>query len=147
MKWLLPPILWLVCLLGITLTGIIFPSMIDSPYNYLGLVPAILGVALLLKAERMFKSINTNIKTFDNPDTLVTEGVFAWTRNPMYLGFLINLIGVSIIVCVPHSIAFVIIFFLAANYWYIPFEEKMALNKFGKDYEEYTKRAPRWLLK
>ncbi len=63
----------------------------------------------------------------------------------MYLGFVLNLLGVAIFLGSPLPFLMVIVFFLAADRWYIPDEERRLKALFGADYAAYTARVRRWL--
>ena len=68
------------------------------------------------------------------------------SRNPMYLGMLIALFGFALLYQgALSSFAFVFVFMIIADRWYIRFEELAMRNKFGRSYEEYCERTRRWL--
>lgn len=90
-------------------------------------------------------SARTNIKTFDRPDVLVTDGAFAFSRNPMYLGFSIALVGFAIKLNVWPAFVVAGAFIVVAHFWYIRFEERMAEATFGAAYDDYRRRTRRWL--
>ena len=78
------------------------------------------------------------------PDTLVTTGPYAVTRNPMYLGHLVFLTGLTLVTRSPVA--------LAATAALVPWFDERAradharlLTFFGEDYEQYAARVPRWL--
>jgi protein-S-isoprenylcysteine O-methyltransferase Ste14 len=137
----------LICLLGMILLNWIMPSpvLFPSPYNRVGTAPLALGIALNLVGDRTFKRVRTNVNTFGEPDHLVTHGIFRFSRNPMYLGFVLVLVGAWILLgsATPGSGAFA--FFLVANLYYIPFEEQMLSRKFGLQYAAYSLRTRRWI--
>ncbi|MDZ7668179.1 MAG: methyltransferase [Gammaproteobacteria bacterium] len=98
MRHLLPPLLFVVCLLAGVTGHLLWPegAWLTAPYTLLGLIPAGLGIWLLIRANALFTRAGTNIHTFRDPDVLVTEGVFRISRNPMYLGFLVLLAGAAV---------------------------------------------------
>lgn len=59
--------------------------------------PLIFGVALNISADRMFKQHKTTVKPFEESTSLVTDGVFRFSRNPMYLGMVLILSGVVLL--------------------------------------------------
>ena len=125
------------------------PSSFLTPFptNFLIGVPIVIGgLGITVWHGRLFSRVGTNINTFNKPDKLVTEGLFRYTRNPMYLGFLIALLGFAILFQGSIS-AFVIalFFFAVANWWYIPFEENGMRQKFGPDYDAYCQTTRRWI--
>lgn len=110
-----------------------------------GSVTAAGGAALTLTGARRFDAIGTNIKTFDDPDVLVTAGPFRFTRNPMYLGFTLLLMGIALLVGTAVAAVGPVAFIAAADRWYIPFEEARMDERFGPDYAAYRRRVPRWI--
>jgi len=103
------------------------------------------GLAVTVRHAGVFARIGTNIKTFDDPDVLVTTGAFRFTRNPMYVGFLTALVGVGALVGSITALAGPAVFWLITDRWYIPFEEQRMFAVFGQDYAEYRNAVPRWL--
>lgn len=103
------------------------------------------GLVPLIVARIQFAKTKTNIFTFDEPGQLVTTGVFRVSRNPMYLGFALLLLGVSwLLRSIPAMIIFMA-FVLITDRWYIAFEERWMRDKFGSAFEAYAKRTRRWL--
>jgi protein-S-isoprenylcysteine O-methyltransferase Ste14 len=89
-------------------------------------------------------------RTTTNPmkpgaSTLVTRGVYAMSRNPMYLGGLIKLLGWAI--CLLNVLAFVFlpVYVLYINRFQIEPEERVLTSLFGETYVAYQARARRWL--
>jgi protein-S-isoprenylcysteine O-methyltransferase Ste14 len=78
------------------------------------------------------------------PDELVTSGPYALSRNPMYLGHLVFLTGLTLVTRSPVSLAVT----AGLVHW---FDERARADHarlvkiFGKPYEEYAARVPRWL--
>ncbi|PCK32870.1 methyltransferase family protein [Pseudoalteromonas piscicida] len=148
MQKLLPPILLFlfVILMPVVCWLTAASHFIYYPFNLLGLVPIALGLALAKSGSKLFAKEETNIMTFNKPDKLVDDGVFRYTRNPMYLGFVIALLGYAVLVGgALVSFLFVITFLLIADRWYIRFEEKMMEQTFGDAYLRYRGRVRRWL--
>jgi len=143
----LPPTAFLLCLIGALVLHYTVPIvlLIGWPINLTGLLFAGLGIFLLLSGNNSFARAQTNINTFRPPDTLVTGGVFRFTRNPMYLGFLFVLLGASILLGSLSPLLTVALFFLLANFWYIPFEERTCEQKLGAEYLAYKKKTRRWI--
>jgi len=144
---LLPPVLALLCLIAIVALRLWAPGLVllRPPATWLGLVPVLAGLALLLAGSRRFARVGTNIRTFDDPDVLVVDGPFRFTRNPMYLGFLLALLGAAMLAGTAAGLAVAALFFAAAQFWYIPFEERAMRRRFGDAYEAYRRRVRPWL--
>lgn len=147
MQTLIPPRLVLLLLLGMAGLMLVMPGaqFLDWPWRVAGAIPLVLGAVLLLRGSGLFTRLGTNIKTFDEPDLLVDTDVFAVTRNPMYLGFVLVLAGVAVgfgsLVALLGPVGFAV----AADRWYIPFEEARMAEKFGSAYASYRSRVPRWV--
>lgn len=147
MTWLLPPRLFLICLLAMIGMDQLLPvrDAIIPPWNWIGLGIAGAGAFLTLSSAMRFRRLETNIVTFDDPECIVDTGFFAFSRNPMYLGFTLALLGVAIFLGSPMPFLMVLMFFLAADRWYIPFEEERMRAIFGKAYADYCSRVRRWI--
>lgn len=148
MQKLLPPILFLLFILLILASCWLLGSRhnLAFPYNLLGIPWVLIGYLMAIKGKTLFKKLDTNIMTFEQPDKLVTEGLYRFSRNPMYLGFVTALIGVALISgAAISSFLWVLLFFIITNKWYIDFEEKAMTEAFGQEYEDYCKRVRRWI--
>lgn len=147
MKNMIPPHLFLFCL--IAMVGIrnlfVIKIIIPEPLNYSGLVLMITGIMMTIKVRKEFEQVETEIHTFKNPGKLVTNGLFRISRNPIYLGFTISLIGVWILLGTILPMMGCVLFILIANYYYIPFEEKIMENTFGDEYQAYKSKVRRWI--
>lgn len=81
----------------------------------------------------------------DPPKELVATGLYRYVRNPMYVSGLIALAG-WILWSPSFSIILTpLIFFIAAHLFVTLYEEPTLKKKFGKPYEDYIKRVPRWI--
>ena len=120
-------------------------KILVSPMNFIVLLPLVVGIGFLAVGSARFMRIGTNLNTFIKPDILVTTGPFRFTRNPMYLGFTLVLLGNWLLWGTLSPLVGVVIFFVAANFWYIPFEESRCEDVFGEVYLEYKSKVRRWL--
>jgi len=144
-KWM--PTQYFFCLLVLAvITHFIIPivKIIYSPYIYLGILFIILGVVFNLWADTLFKKNKTRVKPHESPTSLQTSGPFRISRNPMYLGMLIILIGVSILLGSLSTFLFPILFIVLMESIFISFEEKNLEKAFGEKYLEYKKSVRRW---
>jgi protein-S-isoprenylcysteine O-methyltransferase Ste14 len=115
------------------------------PLTLIGIIPLLLGVAMAVAGSNKFERLKTNIKTFDEPDILVNDGLFRISRNPMYLGFVLALSGVLLLLPSLPGVFVVLTFFIITDRWYIQFEEKMMTYKFGQAYQDYKRSTRRWI--
>ena len=79
------------------------------------------------------------------PQVLVEDGLYAFSRNPIYLGFALALLGWAVVLGPLVNLALVALFVLIADRWYIASEERMAEEVFGAAYDAYRRRTRRWL--
>jgi protein-S-isoprenylcysteine O-methyltransferase Ste14 len=147
MKWLIPPVFVFLSLVVMGALTLFTPvtALIPFPYNYVGIPLALTGFGIAARGSRHFSRVKTNINTFKTPDMLVTDGLFRYSRNPMYLGFFLLLFGAAIAFNALYGLALPLAFFLAAQFWYIPFEEKRMKMTFGAAYDVYRQRTRRWI--
>jgi protein-S-isoprenylcysteine O-methyltransferase Ste14 len=146
-KGLLPPSYALVCLVAALALHFLFPipRIIPAPYVLLGIPLVVLGAWLSVWAENIFKQQNTTVKPFEESSALVVEGPFRFSRHPMYLGFVIVMLGVAVLL--GSAVAFLapIAMFATLGTLFIPHEEKSLEKTFGREYVDYKKRVRRWI--
>jgi protein-S-isoprenylcysteine O-methyltransferase Ste14 len=125
----------------------LFPvtTIIPFPYNLLGLVIVGSGMYLAFQSVRLLISHNTTFEAGGNPSSLVTRRPYSYSRNPIYLGFLLIALGTATILSSLSAFIAPIIFFLVVNDIIIPFEENRLQKNFGIEYERYKKSVRRWL--
>lgn len=81
----------------------------------------------------------------DTPNSLITDGVFQFSRNPGYVGQLLITLGVALLLGSLTPLLITLLAFVAMSYWVIPPEEKLLEQTFGSQYTAYKKRVRRWL--
>ncbi len=84
--------------------------------------------------------------TFGEPQQLVTSGWFRYSRNPIYVAFLIPLASIGYYSLVA-AIAATGVYLLTMTYFVIAREEELLRRLFGETYLDYKRRTPRWLYK
>lgn len=122
--------------------------VISIPFStLLSITLALVGIILLIFAVGLFAKSKTTINPMepDKASKLVTNGLYKYTRNPMYLGLLLCLIGFVIWLQNPVAILGVGFFVITMTIFQIIPEEEVMSAKFGKDYEDYKARVRRWL--
>lgn len=103
------------------------------------------GLALLVVSGGLFTRAGTGLVPFRDVRVLVTHGVYARTRNPMYLAMALILLGVAITVGALSALLVPPLFMAIIEWRYIRPEEAMLRDLFGDDYTAYCKRVRRWL--
>jgi protein-S-isoprenylcysteine O-methyltransferase Ste14 len=103
------------------------------------------GFTLMMRAWWSFKTAKTAICPTETATVLVTQGVFRFSRNPMYLGVTLMLLGIALFAgTVPFYVA-TAAFFLIINGVFCPYEEAQLANTFGAAYLSYQNRVRRWV--
>jgi protein-S-isoprenylcysteine O-methyltransferase Ste14 len=146
-KPILPPTCVLIALIGMFILHFTFPvsQIVPLPWNLLGLIPLVAGIFLNVLADRLFHQVGTTVKPFQESSALITQGVFHISRHPMYLGFVLILVGVAILLGSLISWIIVPVFIVLMEIIYIRVEERMLAEKFGPAWMEYKKKVRRWL--
>ncbi len=146
-RQLISPVLASICLVSMALLHWLCPvgTLICFPFNLAGLLIGGLGLTISFAAHGQFKKVGTTLYPFSQPGKLVTGGLFRYTRNPMYLGLTVFLIGVWLLLDSLLPGAVVISFLLMADRWYSAYEERQLLAVFGAAYAAYQARTPRWI--
>jgi protein-S-isoprenylcysteine O-methyltransferase Ste14 len=125
------------------------PAMaIPLPLRY-GLVGLISVFALLVAGSAMlaFRRAKTTINPvqIEKASQMVTGGIFAYTRNPMYVGLTALLTSWAVWLTVPWTLLGPVVFALFTQRFQIIPEERVMRAKFGRAFDEYRKQVRRWL--
>jgi protein-S-isoprenylcysteine O-methyltransferase Ste14 len=146
-KKVLPPTYLLIAIVLLLVLHFLLPvyKIIPTPWNILGVIPLACGIALNLVADRAFRRAQTTVKPFEESAALITTGVFRTTRNPMYLGYVLILVGVALIVRSLMPYAVILVFTILMDRVFIRVEEQMLERKFGEVWLEYAQKVRRWV--
>ena len=79
------------------------------------------------------------------PERIITTGIYARTRNPMYLGVITVVLGEAVLFGSSRLLAYAGAVFVAFNAFVLLYEEPAHRRRFGADFEEYCRRVPRWV--
>lgn len=120
-------------------------TLIEPPITYLGWVLFGLGIAVALAVNWRFKRAGTPIRPFEESTALVTDGPFAFSRNPIYLGAVVGLFGIFVVLGSLSPLAVVPPFVYIIRTRFIAVEERMLEAAFGEAYRDYMKRVRRWI--
>ena len=103
------------------------------------------GVLLMALAVVEMWRHRTTVIPHREADHLVTTGVFKWTRNPIYLGDAMVILGFILHWDAVLSLAILPIFIMAIDYEFIAAEEDRLRRKFRSDFERYMRDTRRWI--
>ena len=132
---------WLPLLfLGIPL---VFPGS-TSPFRWeVGLALVVIGEAIRLAGVAAAGSVTR--RRSRNVQRLVTYGIFAWCRNPLYIGNFLIWMGFVTISGVLWFLPIAIILFAVEYELIVRYEEGVLESTFGREYIEYKNQTPRWI--
>ena len=123
--------------LDFSLTG---SSLLASGLVIIGLGTGVMGVLEFKKAQT-----TVNPHTPEKSASLVTTGIYHYTRNPMYLGMLLVLLGWAFYLSNFAAFLFLPIFIMYMSRFQIQPEERVMMQKFGNEYQAYMIKVRRWL--
>jgi protein-S-isoprenylcysteine O-methyltransferase Ste14 len=144
---LLPPAYVLTAIVLMVALHLIAPAarLISSPWNILGIIPLAVGIVINVVADRAFRRAGTTVKPFQESSALIMTGVFRLSRNPMYLGFVLVVLGIAVITGSLTPLVVVPAFALLLDRNFIAAEERMLEERFGSVWLEYKKSVRRWI--
>ncbi|MFC1984169.1 methyltransferase family protein [Chloroflexota bacterium] len=119
-----------------TVYSIFLPFQLGTVWFYVGLSIFLVGLMILAVA-----TVNFATASIEKP---AMDGVYRFSRHPLYLSLVIVYIGTSI-----ATASWVFFLLGIANIFWIRIEslveERYCLERYGKDYQEYVNRTPRWI--
>ena len=143
----IPPVYFLAALLFMAVLAYLMPvaHLIYVPLRLCGGVFILAGLAITTTAAWAFKHANTPIRPFELATTLVITGIYRYTRNPMYLGMLIMLVGTWIALGKLSPVFVIPIFFFILLEGFVKPEEEVLEKIFGDKYRDYKSSVRRWI--
>ena len=115
------------------------------PLSLVGLFLIGFGFLLAFNSISKFLNAKTGVVPFSESTTLITEGVYKYTRNPMYVGMNSFLLGLLIILNNPLNFIFLVVFFFIVRNMFVIKEEVQMEETFGEEYLTYKGKVRRWL--
>jgi protein-S-isoprenylcysteine O-methyltransferase Ste14 len=144
---IVPPIYFLAAILLMVALHYFLPlaRILNPPSTYVGALPMIAGIVISALASRSFAKAGTPVIPFERSTVLVRGGLFRISRNPMYLGLILALIGTAMLfgTAGPWLPIPVFVWIIRTNF--IAGEERFLEEIFGAEYLEYKKSVRRWL--
>lgn len=120
-------------------------TVLPAPWHWIGALFIVCGAAVMAGPVLSFHRRETTIVPFQESSALVTEGMYRYTRNPMYVSMVLILIGVAALTGSLSPFAVPLLFVPVLNARVIRHEEAMLEERFGDVYREYCRRVRRWL--
>jgi protein-S-isoprenylcysteine O-methyltransferase Ste14 len=120
--------------------GSITPTRIPT-----GAILIVVGISLAVLARRELSGYGQPTDPGLPTSSIVTTGVFSISRNPLYLGGVLILAGISLAFNLPWVLIFLIPSMVVCHYILIAPEERYLAAKFGEQYRMYTETVRRWI--
>ena len=117
----------------------------SQPTRVAGGLIALLGLALVLSAARWFRRKKTGIRPFSESTALVVEGPYRFSRNPIYIGMTLFLLGVALALGAASALVAPVVFVAVITWRFILPEEAHMERAFGEEYLALKRRVRRWL--
>ena len=105
------------------------------------------GISVFVAAVSSFKKQKTTVNpiSIETASSLVISGIFKYSRNPMYLGMSLVLLGLTFKFNLIGGLLFTSIFMLFITIFQIKPEEIAMEKLFDQEWKNYTKNVRRWL--
>ena len=129
-------ILSMVLLIAAFIVSFFLPLILNTLWFYLGLLIFLFGLIIDIMALYTFREAK--------PDGPFTIGPYRYSRHPVYVGFFLMYVSITIMSVSWIFLVFTIIFGIHLLF-VAPAEERYCLNKYGKEYQKYLERTPRWI--
>ena len=149
MRIIPPPLLFLFCALLALLPTYFFPFPLGRYSRMTGIYAAVAltvaAAALGLSAVREMNRSHTPVEPWKTPVRLVTSGPYRFSRNPIYVTFVLILVAIGIAANSAWFLAAALLGLILLDRLVIRREEALLQGLFGEDYAAYRTRVRRWL--
>jgi len=142
-----PPIVTLIFGLCIYFSRPFFPEFSSPLLSSLSVISFVVGISVFVAAVSSFKKQKTTVNpiSIETASSLVISGIFKYSRNPMYLGMSLVLLGLTFKFNLIGGLLFTSIFMLFITIFQIKPEEIAMEKLFDQEWKNYTKNVRRWL--
>lgn len=144
-----PPLaLVVIVAFGMALIAYLVPTSVTVPAKLIiAATLVLLGALVALAGVLEFRRQQTTVNPFtpEQSSALITTGIYRFSRNPMYLGFLLALLGWAAYLSNWASALLLPAFIAYMNRFQIQPEERALESRFGQPFGEYRKSVRRWL--
>jgi protein-S-isoprenylcysteine O-methyltransferase Ste14 len=141
-----PPLLALVLFVVTFVLHLSLPESRDVAWHHaIGLLLAVGGIGFAFFANALFHARGTTENPYAEPTQFVSQPPYTFTRNPMYLGITVTLVGLAVFFNSVVMLLAPAVFFAVLDRLVIPREEETMERIFGQQYRDYQARVRRWL--
>lgn len=142
-----PPAYFLGGLLAVVVLALTVPAgaVSNLVFELVGVALIALGIGLNVRGSSQFHQAGTPIRPGSRGGTLVVEGVFRYSRNPMYLGLAFILLGAALALGSAPALLVTPLFVGVIDRGFVAMEEAILEEEFGDAYRRYRERVRRWI--
>jgi len=115
-------------------------------FNMIGLIGLIVSLIFFYLGFNLFKSYKEDPKPSSDTNLLIKTGIFAYTRNPIYLAFVLFDFSMFLVFENVMYLLSSLGLFIWINNYVIKVEEDYLKNKFGDEFVHYCGAVKRWLI-
>ena len=154
-RWMTPILLLMLFLLvhvtapwGLSLLSTRYGWVNERPgtWNLLALLPVVIGIACTVWLIVLhFSASQQSFLEWQPGQKLITPGLYAFSRNPMYLCELVFWFGWALFYGSLTVLIGFLLWFVLFNFVIVPWEERDLEARFGEAYRAYKAQVPRWL--
>jgi protein-S-isoprenylcysteine O-methyltransferase Ste14 len=109
-----------------------------------GIVFAIIGFAIAASGRRRLVGAGTNVSPLRPTTALATGGIFRWTRNPLYTGGTLVMLGIALVFALDWLVLLIAPSALVLHFGVVRREEQYLERKFGDAYRQYKSSVARY---
>ena len=142
-----PPIYFFITLMAMIALHYLVPihQLLSTHLRYAGIPLVVGGICIVAIAASAFSKVGTPVVPFEKSTVVVTTGLFRFSRNPMYLGMVMAIIGVAFLLGSAAAFIPIPIFVWLIQYQFISREEAFLEELFGEEYLVYKAKVRQWL--
>ena len=145
-----PPIVYVVAIAVAITAGFVYPlPWLPSPLSEIAFAAGVVviagAIAIEVTAMRALKRGNTTVLPTKRTDHLVSNGPYSFTRNPIYLGNTMLVLGAGLVFGLLWFLPAAFVAAFATSKLAIEREEKHLEHRFGRAYRDYSKKVRRWI--
>jgi protein-S-isoprenylcysteine O-methyltransferase Ste14 len=144
-----PPLIGLVCIVLAFVARHFLPLRLSARPNFIqctvGLLMLGTAICAIAFARRAFITHGTHPNPYRPTKALVETGLFRFSRNPIYVAFLLFVLAVALLANSLWLVIGALVVFVILHFGVVKREEEYLRTKFGRPYELYCSRVRRWI--
>lgn len=123
-----------------------FTAAINQAWRLgIGAAVIITGAPIMISGRLALMRRGTNVSPLQPTTAIATQGIFQWTRNPLYVGGTLLMIGVALLFALDWLLLLTVPSFSVLHFGVVRREERYLDQKFGDVYRRYKSSAPRYI--